>query len=150
MMMMVDGPFLNLANETYDKVDNVKIKITDDLIAGNIVKKLIVKDLSAFPSPIKLVIERDKYARRYFANDHYLLSSPDFNVVNKDGRTLLTNFISSVSGSPTDITFLERLLADGADVNFCAQYYGQPKSGIDFIVERKSDILKSVLVRDPL
>lgn len=73
------------------------------------------------------------------------VSSPDFNIVNKDGRTLLTNFISSVSGSPTDITFLERLLSDGADVNFCAEYYGQPKSGIDFIVEKKSDILKSVL-----
>lgn len=73
------------------------------------------------------------------------VSNPDFNIVNKDGRTLLTNFISSVSGSPTDIMFLERLLADGADVNFCAEYYGQPKSGIDFIVEKKSDILKSVL-----
>lgn len=73
------------------------------------------------------------------------ISSPDFNIVNKDGRTLLTNFISSVSGSESDIRFLERLLGDGADVNFCAQYYGQPKSGIDFIVEKKSDILKSVL-----
>lgn len=73
------------------------------------------------------------------------ISSPDFNIVNKDGRTLLTTFISSVSGSPTDITFLERLLSDGADVNFCAQHYGQPKSGIDFIAEKKSDILKSVL-----
>ncbi len=73
------------------------------------------------------------------------VSSPDFNIVNKDGRTLFTNFISSVSTSPNDITFLERLLSDGADVNFCAQYYGQPKSGIDFIVEKKSDILKSVL-----
>ncbi|HEX8014726.1 MAG TPA: ankyrin repeat domain-containing protein [Flavobacterium sp.] len=73
------------------------------------------------------------------------ISSPDFNILNKDGRTLLTNFISSVSGTPNDIKFLERLLADGADVNFCAQYYGQPKSGIDFIVEKKSDILKSVL-----
>jgi ankyrin repeat protein len=72
-------------------------------------------------------------------------SSPDFNILNKDGRTLFTHFISSVSGSTTDITFLERLLADGADVNFCAEYYGQPKSGIDFIVEKKSDILKSVL-----
>lgn len=73
------------------------------------------------------------------------VSSPDFNIVNKDGRTLFTNFISSVCGSPSDITFLERLLSDGADVNFCAQYYGQPKSGIDFIVEKKSDILKAVL-----
>lgn len=73
------------------------------------------------------------------------VSSPDFNIVNKDGRTLFTNFISSVSGSPSDIKFLERLLSDGADVNFSAQYYGQPKSGIDFIVEKKSDILKSVL-----
>ena len=73
------------------------------------------------------------------------ISSPDFNIVNKDGRTLLTNFISSVSGSESDIRFLERLLSDGADVTFCAQYYGQPKSGIDFIVEKKSDILKSVL-----
>lgn len=73
------------------------------------------------------------------------VSSPDFNIVNKDGRTLLTNFISTISGSPTDIKFLERLLSDGADLNFCAQYYGQPKSGIDFVVEKKSDILKSVL-----
>ncbi len=73
------------------------------------------------------------------------VSSPDFNIVNKDGRTLLTNFISSISGSPTEITFLERLLSDGADINFCAQYYGQPKSGIDFAVEKKSEILKSVL-----
>ncbi|MBO9582871.1 MAG: ankyrin repeat domain-containing protein [Flavobacterium sp.] len=73
------------------------------------------------------------------------VSSPDLNIVNKDGRTLFTNFISSLSVSPNNITFLERLLADGADVNFCAQYYGQPKSGIDFIVEKKSDILKSVL-----
>jgi len=73
------------------------------------------------------------------------VSSPDFNIVNTDGRTLLTNFISTISGSPTDIKFLERLLADGADLNFCAQYYGQPKSGIDFVVEKKSDILKSVL-----
>lgn len=73
------------------------------------------------------------------------VSSPDFNIVNKDGRTLLTNFISSISGSPSEISFLERLLADGADINFCAQYYGQPKSGIDFVVEKKSDILKSVL-----
>ncbi|WP_347051255.1 ankyrin repeat domain-containing protein [Flavobacterium olei] len=73
------------------------------------------------------------------------VSSPDFNIVNKDGRTLLTNFISTISGSPTDIKFLERLVADGADLNFCAQYYGQPKSGIDFVVEKKSDILKSVL-----
>jgi len=73
------------------------------------------------------------------------VSSPDFNIVNKDGRTLLTNFISTISGSATDIKFLERLLADGADLNFCAQYYGQPKSGIDFVVEKKSDILKSVL-----
>jgi ankyrin repeat protein len=73
------------------------------------------------------------------------VSLPDFNIVNKDGRTLLTNFISSISGSSSDIKFLERLLSDGADVNFCAQYYGQPKSGIDFVVEKKSDILKSVL-----
>nr|WP_294927114.1 ankyrin repeat domain-containing protein [uncultured Flavobacterium sp.] len=88
-------------------------------------------------------------AAEQFSYDMYdalaAVTTPDFNIVNKDGRTLLTNFISSVSGSPTDIMFFERLLADGADVNFCAEYYGRPKSGIDFIVEKKSDILKSVL-----
>jgi ankyrin repeat protein len=71
------------------------------------------------------------------------ISTPDFNIVNKDGRTLFTTFIGS--GSTTNIPFLERLLSDGADVNFCAQHYGQPKSGIDFIAEKKSDVLKSVL-----
>ncbi|MCV2485528.1 ankyrin repeat domain-containing protein [Flavobacterium sp. SH_e] len=72
-------------------------------------------------------------------------SSADFNSINKDGRTLLTEFIRMMSDSEHDLNSLQRLLSDGADLNHSAQYYGNPKSGIDYIVEKKSGILKSVL-----
>ncbi|MCD0464481.1 ankyrin repeat domain-containing protein [Flavobacterium sp. ENC] len=72
-------------------------------------------------------------------------SSANFNTVNKDGRTLLTEFIRMMSDSEQDLNALQRLLSDGADLNHCAQYYGNPKSGLDYIAEKKSGILKSVL-----
>lgn len=72
-------------------------------------------------------------------------SSANFNTINKDGRTLLTEFIRMMSDSEHDMNALQRLLSDGADLNHCAQYYGNPKSGLDYIAEKKSGILKSVL-----
>ncbi len=72
-------------------------------------------------------------------------SSADFNNINKDGRTLLTEFIRMMSDSDNDLKSLQRLLSDGADLNHAAQYYGNPKSGLDYIAEKKSGILKSVL-----
>lgn len=72
-------------------------------------------------------------------------SSADFNSINKDGRTLLTEFIRMMSDSDNDLNSLQRLLSDGADLNHAAQYYGNPKSGLDYIAEKKSGILKSVL-----
>ncbi|MCP2026297.1 ankyrin repeat protein [Flavobacterium sp. HSC-32F16] len=72
-------------------------------------------------------------------------SSANFNIINKDGRTLLTEFIKMMSDSERDLKSLERLLSDGADLNHCAQYYGNPKSGLDYIAEKKSGILKTVL-----
>jgi ankyrin repeat protein len=72
-------------------------------------------------------------------------SSANFNTINKDGRTLLTEFIRMMSDSEHDLNALQRLLSDGADLNHCAQYYGNPKSGLDYIAEKKSGILKSVL-----
>ncbi|PWB28481.1 ankyrin repeat domain-containing protein [Flavobacterium sp. HTF] len=72
-------------------------------------------------------------------------SLANFNTINKDGRTLLTEFIRMMSDSENDLNSLQRLLSDGADLNHCAQYYGNPKSGLDYIAEKKSSILKSVL-----
>lgn len=69
----------------------------------------------------------------------------NFNIINKNGRTLLTEFISMMSDSENNLKFLERLLSDGADLNFCAEYYGKPKTGLDYIVEKKAGILNSVL-----
>lgn len=69
----------------------------------------------------------------------------NFNIINKNGRTLLTEFISMMSDSENNLKFLERLLSDGADLNFCAEYYGKPKSGLDYIAEKKAGILNSVL-----
>lgn len=72
-------------------------------------------------------------------------SSANFNSINKNGKTLLTEFIRMMSDSEYDLNSLQKLLSDGADLNHCAEYYGNPKSGIDYIVEKKSGILKSVL-----
>lgn len=81
-MMLVDKPFLELANETYDKVDDKKIRITNQVIDENSLKMLISNNLQKLPKPIHLEFERDTYPRRYFANDHYLLSSLDFDLKN--------------------------------------------------------------------
>ncbi|WP_281231327.1 ankyrin repeat domain-containing protein [Flavobacterium gelatinilyticum] len=72
-------------------------------------------------------------------------SSANFNNINKNGKTLLTEFIRMMSDSEYDLNSLQRLLSDGADLNHCAEYYGNPKSGVDYVVEKKSGILKSVL-----
>lgn len=72
-------------------------------------------------------------------------STADFNSINKDGRTLLTEFIRMMSDSENDLNSLQRLLSDGADLKHSALYYGNPKSGIDYVAEKKSGILKSVL-----
>lgn len=72
-------------------------------------------------------------------------ATANFNIINKDGRTLLTEFIRSMSDSESSLKFLERLLSDGADLNYCAQYYGKPKSALDYIAEKKATILKSAL-----
>ena len=77
-------------------------------------------------------------------------ASPNFNVINKNERTLLTEFIKMMSDSEKDINFLERLLSDGADLNHCAHHYGNPKSGLDYVAEKKSEILKSVLQMAPM
>lgn len=72
-------------------------------------------------------------------------ATANFNIINKDGRTLLTEFIRSMSDSESSLKFLERLLSDGADLNYCAQYYGKPKSALDYLAEKKATILKSAL-----
>ena len=72
-------------------------------------------------------------------------ATPDFSIINKDQRTLFTEFIRSMSDSESSLKFLERLLSDGADLNFCAQYYGKPKSGLDYLAEKKAGILKFAL-----
>ncbi|MDA6068075.1 hypothetical protein NJT12_00460 [Flavobacterium sp. AC] len=69
----------------------------------------------------------------------------NFNIINKNERTLLTEYIRSMSDSESSLKFLERLLSDGADLNYCAQYYGKPKSALDYIAEKNATILKSVL-----
>jgi len=83
------------------------------------------------------------------SNEMYTLLSAaataNFNIINKDGRTLLTEFIRMMSDSENNLKFLEQLLSDGADLNYCAQYYGKLKSGLDYITEKKAGILKAVL-----
>ncbi|MES2796023.1 MAG: hypothetical protein V4683_08660 [Bacteroidota bacterium] len=78
-MLLVDQPFLNLAEDIYSKVDNKNIKIGDDLISEKNIIHLITHQLKKWPKSIpQLNLVRDTYPRRYFASDHYLLTSETF------------------------------------------------------------------------
>ncbi len=79
MMMLVDQPFLNLVNETYQKAENSNIKILNETIKPQILNALIQKINIENTLKIDLKLIADPYPRRYFANDHYILSSENFN-----------------------------------------------------------------------
>jgi len=69
----------------------------------------------------------------------------DFSLANREGQTPLSEFLRMMQGGPTYTTLLERLLADGADLNATAPYYSKPKSGWDWIVEKPTEVLQTAL-----
>ena len=72
-------------------------------------------------------------------------SRPDFTITNRQEQTALSEYLRMMSGGDNDLTLLEQLIEDGADLNHATPYYGEPKSGWDWLLEKNLDILKMAL-----
>ncbi|SDG38971.1 Ankyrin repeat-containing protein [Pedobacter terrae] len=71
--------------------------------------------------------------------------SPAFDLVNKKGETLLFEYTRMMSESESGISFLKKLLNDGADLYQPSTWYGADKIPLDVIAEKKASILEAVL-----
>jgi ankyrin repeat protein len=74
-------------------------------------------------------------------------SSPDFDLITKDGQHLFTSFVKSLSDNPSESqkALLLELLRDGASIYQTSPYYDTPKSSTDWIAEKSAELLKTVL-----
>jgi len=71
--------------------------------------------------------------------------SPAFDQVNKKGETLLFEYVRMMSESESGISFLKKLLNDGADLYQPSTWYSADKTPLDVIAEKQAGILEAVL-----
>ena len=74
--------------------------------------------------------------------------TPDFNLLNKEGENLLNGFLKYSQASDTDNEMLMLLLDNGATLSATSKYYDKEKSGLDWIIEKPSELLKLLLDKD--
>lgn len=72
-------------------------------------------------------------------------ASPAFDQVNKNGETLLFEYVRMMSNSESGIKFLKKLIEDGADLYQASTWYGADTTPLDIIAEKQADILQAVL-----
>jgi len=72
-------------------------------------------------------------------------ASPAFDQVNKNGETLIFEYVRMMSNSESSINFLKKLIEDGADLYLASTWYGADKTPLDIIAEKQADILQAVL-----
>ncbi|KRT15718.1 hypothetical protein ASU31_12070 [Pedobacter ginsenosidimutans] len=72
-------------------------------------------------------------------------ASPAFDQVNKNGETLLFQYIRMMSNSESGIKLLKKLIEDGADLYQASTWYGADTTPLDIIAEKQADILQAVL-----
>lgn len=72
-------------------------------------------------------------------------ASPAFDQVNKNGETLLFEYVRMMSNSESGTKFLKKLIEDGADLYQASTWYGADKTPLDIIAEKQADILQAVL-----
>ncbi|QNR85409.1 ankyrin repeat domain-containing protein [Pedobacter riviphilus] len=72
-------------------------------------------------------------------------ASPAFDQVNKNGETLLFEYVRMMSNSESGINFLKKLIEDGADLYQASTWYSADKTPLDIIAEKQADILQAVL-----
>jgi len=71
--------------------------------------------------------------------------TPDFDHANRDGENLLNGFLRMMTSSAGAVEILQSLLEHGASLSATSLYYSKEKSGIEWVAEKPSDILKSLL-----
>ncbi|KRD08281.1 hypothetical protein ASE21_16475 [Flavobacterium sp. Root901] len=71
--------------------------------------------------------------------------SPDFELQNQEKQTIISSFMQIMSGNEREIKILEKLLNAGADLEQSAPYYSNLKSGVDWLSEKNTAVLESVL-----
>lgn len=69
----------------------------------------------------------------------------DFNVINKNGETLLGGALRMRNASERDIQLIKALVRDGADVYQTSVYYSQDKAAMDWVSEKNGDLLEALL-----
>lgn len=74
--------------------------------------------------------------------------TPDFNQLNKEGENLLNGFLKYSQASETDKEMLTVLLDNGASLSATSKHYDKEKSGIDWVIEKPSELLKFLLEKD--
>ncbi|MCZ4221948.1 ankyrin repeat domain-containing protein [Pedobacter rhodius] len=72
-------------------------------------------------------------------------ASPDFEVLNKDGVSLLFEYTRMFYSSGKGLELLRKLIEDGADIYQTNIYYGKESTPLDLIAEKSADILEAVL-----
>ncbi|MDQ0967492.1 ankyrin repeat protein [Flavobacterium sp. W4I14] len=70
---------------------------------------------------------------------------PTFDQVNKNGETLLFEYVRMMSNSESGINFLKKLIEDGADLYQASNWYGADTTPLDIIAEKQADIVQAVL-----
>ena len=71
--------------------------------------------------------------------------SPDFEIINKDGVSLLFEYLRMMYASDKNLELLGSMISDGADLYQASTYYGKDKTPLDLIAEKQPEILQTVL-----
>lgn len=74
--------------------------------------------------------------------------TPDFNLLNNEGENLLNGFLKYSQANDTDNEMLMLLLDNGATLSATSKYYDKEKSGLDWVIEKPSELLKLLLDKD--
>lgn len=74
--------------------------------------------------------------------------TPDFYQVNNEGENLLNGFLKYSQASAADQEMLTVLLENGASLSTTSKYYDKEKSGLDWVLEKPSELLKFLLDKD--
>ena len=137
-----------------------------DVNATNIVKKtpLITAIESNKPDYLDVLLQnganpndldQDENSAFFYAVAHkqdlniYLklrdFGSPDFETINKNGVSMLFEYLRMMYVSDKNLELLTAMISDGADLNQASTYYGKDKTPLDLIAEKQPEILQAVL-----
>lgn len=71
--------------------------------------------------------------------------SIDFDIQDKNGNNLFCEFMRMMQGDDNELKILEKLIEAGASFEQSGSYYGQAKSGYDWLAAKNSSVLEFAL-----